>query len=180
MLDAQVKPADRRKHSFLYKLATSPADSAVRLTTNKLPLVPGTDLLRIQLNLEYNWASRSREIFWRRVPGRTRGCPAICQGSSRAVCAESPPSGAQGRPLAGKRRWRIPGQRGPVCLLPANSAHLSRVQYRLNDRVQLWPHWHMSLHVPEVEGCALMPALCGCASAAGLPACRRRGAPACS
>ena len=61
----QVKPADRQKQSLLYKLATSPADSAVRLTTTKIPLIPGSDLLRIQVNFEYNWASRSREIFWR-------------------------------------------------------------------------------------------------------------------
>ena len=33
------------------------------------------------------------------------------------------------------------------------------MQYRLNDRVQLWPHWQMSLHVPEVEGYASWPAL---------------------
>ena len=28
----------------------------------------------------------------------------------------------------------------------------SCLQYRLNDRLQLWPHWHMALHMPEVEG----------------------------
>ena len=83
LLLLQIKPADRQKRNLLYKLATSPSDAAVRLSTNKVPLIPGSDLLRIQVNLEYNWRTQAREIFWKcahpLVIQQTLGWPSVHQ-----------------------------------------------------------------------------------------------------
>ena len=40
------------------------------------------------------------------------------------------------------------------------------VQYRWGNNLQLWPHWNINLHMPEVEGyahalaAAVQPAVC--------------------
>ena len=34
-------------------------------TCAQVPLIPGSDLLRIQINLEYNWRTQAREVWWK-------------------------------------------------------------------------------------------------------------------
>ena len=61
----QLKPKHQRGPRILHKLAASPKHRAVRLSTDKINLLPWTDIVRVQAVGDWDWERKAHAFAFK-------------------------------------------------------------------------------------------------------------------